>query len=493
MSQLRDLDQRFVTSSIRSIVVRNLNSPPRPGLVCCRVYPAAPISLAASSPPEGQGASSLWEPPPPQDLRLPLLSLAPSTETVDPVWFVGVDSLPASFALSLFTSSSSSSSDSDLPIFDMAIRASDLVVVGAYRDLEKAKKLPINAVFFVAEPSGRLLAPRAVAAQLAGQTWVKPSALEMWSEGETGFARLVGLVGNQRMAQLMDAAARARAAREAMELLPAESVLRDVASGAQRAVQASVAFERHLELVEKKGALALAVDQLRAHCEQLQARVDERIARMRSESEAGVRALAAQAQKRAQDIESAKQALRRSELLLRARRLVLASSVMRINPLAQAQASQEIRDDERGRLAHVAGLLGYVFDVPMRFVPLAFSNKSVIVDPCLVSVDVRRFRDFLELSAGVGLGCFPLYAAGLERAAKRRFDVGLDHLDLILRQLVRGIEWRFRLVAREFDAGAEVFPQQRQQQQLLLLQQQQQPRGDGLQDLYRVLNALHVR
>lgn len=396
--------------SIRSIVVRNLLVP---------APHAAPITCLVSHP----------------DGRLLLALRASPLDLTDPEWHVPLDSLPCDFSLKLVDAA-------DNVLLDVVVN--ELVPMGLFRDLERARKLPVNSVFFVA--GGRLYAPRALYQKLVGQPWVRNAVappLQADDSSESEFARLVAIVGNERVASMLDALARARRARAAVQSLPWADALAQRAAAVEAQLADKRAWTVHHALVERRDALAQSVAALAAQASESERALERKTLEARSRAEglavraARERVAHAESQARASKQEAA------SRRALQARRLVLAYDVARVLPLARTDA-----DEDAGRAAHVVGLLALIFGVPLRFAPVYLANKSVVVDPVHLA-ESRPFRELLALSAADSPACYPLHAV----EPRARLDVGHALLNVGAKQLARSVEGQLGLAVADEDDG----------------------------------------
>jgi len=398
--------------SIRSIVVRNLLVP---------APHAAPITCLVSHP----------------DGRLLLALRASPLDLTDPEWHVPLDSLPCDFGLRLVDAA-------DNVLLDLAVN--ELVPMGLFRDLERARKLPVNSVFFVA--GGRLYAPRALYQKLVGQPWLRNAAaaapLQADDSSESEFARLVAVAGNERVASMLDALARARRARAAVEALPWAEALAKCAAAAEAQLADKRAWTAHHALVERRDALAQSVAALAAQASASESALERKTLEARAGAERLAAREARESVEHAQSLARASKQEAASRRALQARRLVLAYDVARVLPLARTDA-----DDDAGRAAHVVGLLALVFDVPLRFAPVFLANKSVVVDPVHLA-ESRPFRELLALSAADSPACYPLHAV----EPRARLDAGHALLRVDAKQLARRVEGELGLaVAAEDDDG----------------------------------------
>jgi hypothetical protein len=289
-------------------------------------------------------------------------------------------------------------------------------------------------VFIIADATGRLLTPNSVYQRL--QPWPRPPSppLEA-SQGD--FGRFTAVVGPDRMAMLLGEVTRLRVAREVLAA-QSSTVLAQRAEGAARALQHVLSLEARTELVERRDALEASVRALQAERDSLRAGLDRRQQRASEHKPWPVAA--------AEPVDGASPA----PLLLRARRLVLAHQVLAVLP---PLPELELGDADLGAVAHLVQLLAVCFNVPLRFAPLFFANRSLIVDPVLVKEGLRFPELQSEASKAGGFAVFPLFHSP-------RLEGGLRLLQVLVQQLGRGVQRALGLPQQEFDDSGRTLQDQ---------------------------------
>lgn len=139
--------------------------------------------------------------------------------------------------------------------------------------------------------------------------------------------------------------------------------------------------------------------------------------------------------------------LRMSVRLLNVRSLELLRHALEVYPL-QGTCIRGVdllagKEDERslalGHLAHLARFLSLVFDVPLRFTPVAFGSKSFVLDPLLFAHhSLSRVLRLFDIADNAG-GLFPLFPGKV----RWKFESGVQLLFVGLHQLVTDLGARF--------------------------------------------------
>jgi hypothetical protein len=91
--------------------------------------------------------------------------------------------------------------------------------------------------------------------------------------------------------------------------------------------------------------------------------------------------------------------------------------------------------------------LANVFDVNLRYAPIAFGSRSFILDQVFFTpMAIDRKVDALSATAGhagANTGLYPLYSVGVERSAKWKFEYGVQLLLVGIMQFIEVMRARY--------------------------------------------------
>jgi hypothetical protein len=333
------------------------------------------------------------------------------------------------------------------------------------RDLERInRRLPINSFFFVVGASaatGRLMATPEVASIVVDSlldSMVPLTNLDTFFI-YSDFSRLVSLVGGENMSKLLDYASRIRQAREQVlhcERLTLESLKDKVRLVQQIRVKEKLNQEKN-RLLKEKQQLIVQNTALRLKIDAMKKSLENGIGRLKRRAELEAEDSSRVSLYLANENEHLRSSLTIMKRCTNAKRLLLTHHLLciypiQLNPLSINQFPLQFNYDEStgdlpeeaadglGLLAHLIQCLATFYGITLRYVPVFFGSKSILLDPILASpTDLFAQRRAIQqvMAASISPHIFPLFIPS--RASKPKFLVAIKLLYVDLMQLIDGM------------------------------------------------------